>query len=37
VIQAVTAVAQDLERRGRPWAELDARYLGQVVVRRAAG
>ena len=36
VIQAVTAVAQDLERQGRPWVELDARYFGQVVVRRAA-
>ena len=36
VIQAVTAVAQDLDRRGRPWAELDARFAGQVVVRRTA-
>jgi cell division septal protein FtsQ len=33
VIRAVTAVAQDLARRGRPYAELDARFAGYVVVR----
>jgi hypothetical protein len=35
VIRAVTAVAQDLARtrKGRRWAELDARFAGQVVVR----
>jgi hypothetical protein len=35
VIRAVTAVAQDLAKRfkGRRWAELDARFAGQVVVR----
>jgi len=33
-IQAVLAVEQDLENKGRGWAELDARYSGQVVVRR---
>lgn len=37
VIQAVTLVAQDLERKGRRYVELDARFAGQVVVRwRAA-
>jgi cell division septal protein FtsQ len=34
VITAVVQVVQDLARRGRPYAELDARYAGQVVVRR---
>jgi cell division protein FtsQ len=34
-IKAVVHVAQDLEARGRSYAELDARYTGQVVVRRA--
>lgn len=33
VIRAVTAVTQDLEKKARPWAELDARFAGQVVVR----
>jgi cell division septal protein FtsQ len=33
VIRAVTAVAQDLARKGRPYAELDARFAGYVVVR----
>ena len=33
VIRAVTLVAQDLERKGRRYAELDARFGGQVVVR----
>ena len=36
VIRAVVLVAQDLAARGRPAAELDARYAGQVVVRRPA-
>ena len=35
-IRAVTLVAQDLAARGRPYAELDARFAGQVVVRRRA-
>lgn len=34
VIQGVVLVAQDLVARGRAYAELDARYAGQVVVRR---
>ena len=34
VIQALVLVAQDLAARGRPYRELDARYAGQVVVRR---
>ena len=33
VIRAVTAVAQDLARKKRPFAELDARFAGYVVVR----
>lgn len=33
-IRAVVLVAQDLTARGRRYAELDARYAGQVVVRR---
>jgi hypothetical protein len=33
VIRAVMAVAQDLDKKGRRWAELDARFAGQVVVR----
>ncbi len=36
VIQAVGLVAQDLAAKRRPYAELDARYAGQVVVRRRA-
>lgn len=36
VIRAVMAVAQDLEKKGRRWAELDARFAGQVVVRWVA-
>lgn len=35
VIRAVVVVSQDLAARGRDYAELDARYAGQVVVRRA--
>jgi cell division septal protein FtsQ len=34
VIAAVAQVAQDLAARGRAYAELDARYAGQVIVRR---
>jgi len=34
VIQAVVRVQQDLSSRGRSYAELDARYAGQIVVRR---
>lgn len=37
VIQGVALVAQHLEARGRAYAELDARYVGQIVVRRKAG
>lgn len=35
-IRAVMAVAQDLARTGRNYAELDGRFAGQVVVRRQA-
>jgi cell division protein FtsQ len=34
-IRAVMAVAQDLARRGRRYGELDGRFAGQVIVRRA--
>ena len=34
VIRAVVLVTQDLAARERPYGELDARYAGQVVVRR---
>jgi len=34
VIQAVVLVARDLAAKARPYAELDARYAGQIVVRR---
>ncbi len=37
VIRAVVLVTQDLASRSRRYAELDARYAGQVVVRRTAG
>lgn len=37
VIRAVVLVANDLQARSRPYAELDARYAGQIVVRREAG
>jgi cell division septal protein FtsQ len=37
VIESIALVAQDLAARGRPYAELDARYAGQIVVRRRAG
>jgi len=36
VIQAVTLVARDLAAKSRPYAELDGRYAGQVIVRRRA-
>jgi hypothetical protein len=36
VIRAVVLVAQDLAARGRSYVELDARFAGQVVVRRRA-
>ena len=35
-VQAVELVARDLEARGRPYTELDARFAGQVVVRGGA-
>jgi len=34
VIQAVVQVQQELSAKGRSYAELDARYAGQIVVRR---
>ena len=34
VIRAVVLVAEDLAAKARPYVELDARYAGQVVVRR---
>jgi hypothetical protein len=34
-IRAVMAVAQDLARLGRTYQELDGRFAGQVIVRRA--
>ena len=34
VIRGVSLVAQDLAAKGRPYVELDARFAGQVVVRR---
>lgn len=37
IIRAVVLVANDLASRSRPYAELDARYAGQIVVRRTAG
>ncbi|MGH7614100.1 MAG: cell division protein FtsQ/DivIB, partial [Gemmatimonadales bacterium] len=37
IIRAVVQVAQDLAARARPYAELDARYAGQIVVRRSTG
>ena len=35
-IRAIVLVANDLQSRNRSYAELDARYAGQIVVRRAA-
>jgi hypothetical protein len=37
VIRSVMAVQQDLENSGHPWAELDARFADQVVVRGNPG
>ena len=37
IIRAVVLVANDLAARSRPYGELDARYAGQIVVRRTAG
>jgi cell division septal protein FtsQ len=37
IIRAVVLVTNDLQARSRPYAELDARYAGQIVVRRVAG
>jgi hypothetical protein len=34
VIEAVVMVARDLAAKARPYAELDARFAGQIVVRR---
>ncbi len=34
VIQSVVLVARDLAAKARPYTELDARYAGQIVVRR---
>ena len=34
VIQSVMLVARDLTMKARPYTELDARYAGQIVVRR---
>jgi hypothetical protein len=36
-MHAVMAVAQDLARKGRSYAELDGRFAGQVVVRWGRG
>jgi hypothetical protein len=36
VIESVALVAQDLAARGRAYAELDARFAGQIIVRRRA-
>jgi cell division septal protein FtsQ len=36
-IRAVTSVEQALGRQGRPYQELDGRFAGQVVVRKARG
>jgi cell division septal protein FtsQ len=36
VVQAVVLVARDLAAKARRYSELDARYAGQVVVRRKA-
>jgi cell division septal protein FtsQ len=37
VIRSVMAVEQDLENSGHPWAELDARFADQIVVRGQIG
>jgi hypothetical protein len=36
VVRAVVLVSRDLAAKARPYKELDARYAGQVVVRRKA-
>jgi hypothetical protein len=36
-IRAVTSVEQALARQGRPYQELDGRFAGQVIVRKARG
>ncbi|HKW40667.1 MAG TPA: FtsQ-type POTRA domain-containing protein [Gemmatimonadales bacterium] len=36
VVRAVVLVAQDLNAKGRRYVELDARFAGQVIVRRRA-
>jgi hypothetical protein len=36
-IRAVTSVERALARQGRPYQELDGRFAGQVVVRKAPG
>ncbi len=36
VVRSVSAVRRDLDGRGQAWAELDGRFRGWVVVRRAA-
>jgi hypothetical protein len=36
VLRVVGLVAQDLAARGRPYDELDARFAGQIVVRRGS-
>ena len=37
IVRAVVLVANDLASRSRSYAELDARYAGQIVVRREGG
>jgi hypothetical protein len=37
VIRAVERVSEDLATRERPYTELDARYAGQVIVRKTSG
>jgi hypothetical protein len=37
VIRAVERVSEDLATRARPYTELDARYAGQVIVRKTSG
>ena len=36
IVRSVAAVRRDLEARGVPWRELDGRFRGWIVVRRAA-
>jgi hypothetical protein len=37
VIRAVERVTEDLTTRERTYTELDARYAGQVIVRKTSG